>query len=82
MNLGPTELIIIAVWLLAWVVPIWAVVDAARRGDDQFGVVGQSRGTWLVLMILTAVFCGWIGTFFALYYLIAVRPKLSAVPPV
>lgn len=81
MNIGPTELLVIAVWLIAWVVPIWAVIDAFGHTEAQFGAAGQSRGTWLVLVIVTALFCGPIGTFCALYYLIAVRPKLSAVPP-
>jgi len=79
MNVGPPELVIVLVWVVAWVVPIWAIFDAARHTEVEFDAVGQSRLTWIVLLIVTALLCGPIGTIYAIYYLFAVRPKLPAV---
>lgn len=78
MNIGPTEALLIVSGLILWIVPIWAIVDAARRPDDAFASRGQSRTTWIILLVVTALFCGPIGLFFSLYYLVAVRPKLGS----
>jgi len=63
--------------LLVYVLPIWALIDMARRPDEGWRRIGQSRLAWTIL----ALFLGPLG---ALLYLILVRPRLrraaSAIP--
>jgi hypothetical protein len=77
-NLGGQELLYVGAWLVFIVLPVIAVVDVLRHPPEAFDRIGQSRTTWLVVLVLTALFCGLIGTGLALYELVAVRPKLAA----
>ena len=48
------------------------------RTNDDFDRIGQSRGTWIVLL-LVGIFCFTIvGAVLGIYYLLSVRPKLQA----
>lgn len=67
MNLGPTELIII----LAFLLPVWGIIDAALRPNSAWQAADQSKVLWIVLIIVL----WFIG---ALVYLIAIRPKVKA----
>jgi hypothetical protein len=77
MDIGSGELIvIIAVAAIFLVFPIWSLADAATRTDADFDRIGQSRGTWIVLL-LVGIFCFTIvGAVLGIYYLLSVRPKL------
>ena len=79
MDVGPGEALIILVpAVIALGVAIWAIVDAIGRPSDKFILAGQSKAVWLVLMIGFTLACGFIGVLLAIYYLLAVRPKVAA----
>ncbi|MEZ5141262.1 MAG: DUF2516 family protein [Acidimicrobiales bacterium] len=78
MNLGGQELLLVGLWVAFVVLPVVAVVDVVRHPAEDFDRIGQSRATWLVLLVVTALFCGLIGTGLALYELVVVRPRLAS----
>lgn len=78
MNLGPTELVILLVFVLPLIaVPIWAVVDAMGATEAQWAAVGQQRTLWIVLIGAGTLCGGFIGVVLAIVYLLTVRPKLA-----
>lgn len=54
-------------------VHIWAIVDVARRPDQNFKAIKQDKTLWLLLTLLA-------GLPAAVVYLAAIRPKLDAAP--
>lgn len=78
MNLGPTELLIVLVILLTYVLPIWAIIDAVRRPEPAFAAIGTSKTTQLLILILTALLCGIVGTIVSIVYLVGTRKQLNA----
>ena len=64
------------VWLLLFLAPIVAFIDAFGRSEADFAVVSQNRTTWLVALLLGAIFCGIIGSGLGVYYFVAIKPKL------
>jgi hypothetical protein len=54
-------------------VNIWAIVDVARRPEHQWKAIKQDRTLWLVLTLLAGLPC-------SIAYLVAIRPKLDAIP--
>jgi hypothetical protein len=79
MNLGPTELVLVLVIFLSYVIPIWAIIDAVRRPEPAFAAIGTSKTTQLLILILTALFCGIVGTIVSIVYLVGTRRQLAAV---
>ncbi len=77
MIIGAPELVVILVVAAIFLVfPLWSLVDASMRTNDDFDRIGQSRGTWIVLL-LVGIFCFTIvGAVLGIYYLLSVRPKL------
>jgi hypothetical protein len=71
MSLGPTELIILLVIGITFVVPIWAAIDAATKPDAAWQAAGQNKVLWVLL----SLFLGLLGS---LIYLAAIRPKVVA----
>lgn len=64
-------------FLLAVLVPIWGILDAARKPTEAWAAIRQSRLLWILLMaLLTPVFG--MGVIVAVVYLVTVRPKLVA----
>ena len=76
------DFVILGVVVVAGLVPlglaIWAVIDIAQRPESAFQAAGQSKTTWLLLVILLTLFCGLPGAVLALIYLFAIRPKVAA----
>ena len=77
MNVGPTELMILLFMALLAVVPIVALVDAARQPREAWERAGQNQTVWIVLNAVRIVACGF-GLIIGLVYLIVVRPKVAA----
>lgn len=82
LNLGPTELLLIAAIVATWVIPVWAIVDAARHPEADFAAIGASKTTQLVVLALSAIVCGPIGTIISAIYLLTTRRQLRAVAPI
>jgi hypothetical protein len=56
--------------------PIWALVDAISRPDRHWDAIGQSKRSWALALAATALLG--VGFAVAVYYVVRVRPKLSA----
>lgn len=54
---------------------IYAIVDVASRSDREFKAIGSERTTWLLLVLFVTLPA-------AIAYLVGVRPRLVAAPPV
>ena len=70
---GPDALIVLLI-LVGIAVPLWAVVDAARRPAGAFYAAGSNKTIWIVV-IAVAWFFG-LGFFLAGYYLLFTRSKV------
>jgi len=79
LNFGTTELLLVAAIVATLVVPVWAIVDAARRTEADFAAIGASKTTQLVVLVVSAVVCGQIGTIISAIYLLTTRRQLRAV---
>ncbi len=80
-NVGLPEVVVaLAVWAVFVVPPLWALVDTLLRPKGAFDAIGQSRATWIVLLILGLVF-SCLGVVLGVYYLLSVRPRLKASAP-
>lgn len=79
LNLGPTELLVILAIVASWVIPVWAIVDAAVRSEADFAAIGASKATQLVVLAVSAIVCGLIGTIISAIYLLTTRRQLRAV---
>lgn len=77
------DIVIVGVVLIVGLVPlglaIWAIIDIAQKSETSFQSAGQSKTTWLLLVILLTLFCGLPGAVLALIYLVSIRPKVAAV---
>lgn len=71
---GGDLLIALVIFVCVFLVPIWAVADAATRPAAAFSRAGSSRTTWIVVIVV-----GWLfGLAFFLggFYLLITRPKV------
>lgn len=84
MGLGAPELLIIGVLGLLAIIPIVALVDAARRPADAWQRSGQNQTLWIVLNAVGIALCG-VGVIVGTIYLTVIRPQVKAasapVPP-
>jgi hypothetical protein len=81
-NLGGGELLLIPLVLAAYAIPVWAIVDAAQRSDDDFRAIGASKSTQIVVLVLSALLCGPLGLIASAIYLLTTRPLLRSLTPV
>lgn len=70
---GP-DLLVVLLILVGIAVPLWAVVDAARRPADAFYAARSNKTIWIVV-IAVAWFFG-LGFFLGGYYLLFTRQKV------
>jgi hypothetical protein len=82
MNLGPVELALILAGLATLVLPIWAIVDAATRPESAYAAIGASKTAQIVVLVVTALVCGIVGTIVAGFSLIGTRRELRSVTTV
>jgi hypothetical protein len=79
MGLGaPEVLILVAGWAVPIGLAVWAIVDLARRPEDQFTASGQNRVLWVLLVLGSLVLCGPLGIILSIVYLASVRRKLDS----
>ncbi len=70
--------IVIVLGVIASVaLPWWAVVDVSSRPRESFALTGLSKRAWLLLLIGFTVFTFFVGLGIALYYVLAVQPKME-----
>jgi hypothetical protein len=68
------DLLVVLLILVGLAVPLWAVVDAARRPAAAFYAAGSNKTIWIVV-IAVAWFFG-LGFFLGGFYLLFTRPKV------
>jgi hypothetical protein len=74
-NLGPTELLIILVWLIPLALTLYARVDAARKPMRAYEAAGVSKSLWVVLLAVSLIIpCGMV---LVLWWLISTGPKVN-----
>jgi hypothetical protein len=74
-NLGPTELLIILVWLIPLALTLYALVDAARKPMRAYEAAGVSKSLWVVLLAVSLIIpCGMV---LVLWWLISTGPKVN-----
>lgn len=79
MNLGGIEvLIIFLVVVVNLGLVVWALVDIAGHTDAAWTAAGQSKVMWILVIVLTALFCG-LGWLASIIYLVTTRPKLRSM---
>jgi hypothetical protein len=71
---GGDLLIVLIVLLCAFVVPLWAIVDAAGRPAVAFYGAGSNKTAWIIV-VAVAWFFG-LGFFLGGFYLLFTRPKV------
>ena len=71
---GADLLIVFVVFVCAFLVPIWAVADAAIRPAAASYGAGSNKTTWIVVMVV-AWFFG-LGFFLGGFDLLVTRPKV------
>ena len=73
--MGPDLLITLLVLLLGVGVPLWAVIDAAKRPAVAFYSAGSNKVAWIAVIVV-AFFLG-IGLLLGGFYLLVTRPKVA-----
>lgn len=73
---GGDLLILLFVLVFQIGVPLWAVIDAARRPADAFLRARSNKPIWIVVIAVTWFFG--LGLFTGGYYLIFTRPKVRS----
>ena len=74
---GPDLLVVCFVAIAFFVVPVWAVVDAATKPSQAFAAAGSSKTTWILLVVLFTLLLGVVGFGLAVIYLAVIRPKVA-----
>jgi DUF1707 SHOCT-like domain/Protein of unknown function (DUF2516) len=69
--------------LIAVGIPLWAIVDAARRSASSFQQIGSDKTRWIVILVVLSVFFNLGGVVASIIYLTSARPRLqkaSSIP--
>ncbi len=78
-NVGPAELLIVLVLLLVPLgISLWGILDAAARSDGAWQQAGQSKILWISLQVVGIFLFVVVGLAVSVFYLVAIRPKVSA----
>ena len=76
---GPDIFVVIVIFAVGLVIPVWAIVDAASRPSGAFAAAGSSKPMWIVLIVAGWLLTGLIGIVLAVVYLASIRPRVRAV---
>ncbi|MDP9452377.1 MAG: hypothetical protein M3P97_03085 [Actinomycetota bacterium] len=78
-NVGALELLIVLVLLLVPLgISLWGILDAAARSDGAWQQAGQSKILWIALQVVGIFLFVVVGLAVSVFYLVAIRPKVSA----
>lgn len=64
-------LVLLPLFLVTAVLPLWATVDAALQSDVSYQRIGQNKIVWVLVSLFTWV----VGP---IVYFVAIRPRLRA----
>jgi Protein of unknown function (DUF2516) len=68
--------------LIAFVIPLWAIVDVISRPTAGFKEARSSKALWLILLIVTWILTMVVGLVLSIVYLASIRPRVRAVTKV
>ena len=71
------ELLILLGVAIAIGIPLWAIIDAARRSDSSFQQIGSDKTRWIVVLVVLSVFFNIGGIVASVVYLTTTRPRLQ-----
>jgi DUF1707 SHOCT-like domain/Protein of unknown function (DUF2516) len=60
-------------------IPLWAIIDAARRPANSFQQIGSDKTRWIVIIAVLSVFFNLGGVVASIVYLASARPRLQKV---
>ncbi len=66
------------VFIAAFVLSIWALIDACIRPTDAFKAAGQNKALWVILPIVGLLLFTVIGGVAGVVYLTVIKPKVQA----
>jgi hypothetical protein len=58
-------------------IPLWAIIDAARRPANSFQQIGSDKTRWIVILVVLSVFFNLAGVVASIVYLASARPRLQ-----
>ena len=58
-------------------IPLWAIIDAARRPTISFHQIGSDKTRWIVILVVLSVFFNLGGVVASIVYLASARPRLQ-----
>jgi hypothetical protein len=71
------DLLIVLGIAIAIGIPLWAIIDAARRSDSSFQQIGSDKTRWIVILVVLSVFLNLVGIVASVVYLTTTRPRLQ-----
>jgi hypothetical protein len=72
---------LVLIWaglFIAFVIPLWAVIDAISRPTAAFAAAGSSKALWLTLLLVFWFFTLVVGLVLSVVYLVSIRPRVRA----
>jgi hypothetical protein len=73
----------VAIWLTIWIVGfvlmVWAVADAISRPTGAFAAAGSNKALWIALVVISWLLTGIVGAILAVVYLARIRPRVRAI---
>jgi hypothetical protein len=73
------DLLIVLGVAIAIGIPLWAIIDAARRSAGSFKQIGSDKTRWIVVLAVLSVFVNIGGIVASVVYLTTTRPRLQRV---
>ncbi len=58
-------------------IPLWAIIDAARRPANSFQQIGSDKTRWIVILVVLSVLFNLGGVVASIVYLTSARPRLQ-----
>lgn len=75
---GPDLLVVVLVFAVWILIPLWAIVDALSRPAVAFFAAGSNRAAWVLVLLAATVFG--VGFLLGGFYLLSVRRKVRLQP--
>jgi hypothetical protein len=58
-------------------IPLWVIIDAARRPANSFQQIGSDKTRWIVILVVLSVLFNLGGVVASIVYLTSARPRLQ-----
>ena len=75
-TLVGADLFIVVAIVAFFVVPLWAIIDAAIRPGPAWRGIGRSKTVWLVLLVVSFLLLAPVSLIIAIIYFASIRGRL------